>query len=48
MTCELDPSVVSFLPGLTLMKTTVLESIRTLPYFRLDTLAIVTGGDYGH
>ena len=38
MTCEPDPSVVSFLPGLGLTKTTVLESMRTLSYFRLDTL----------
>ena len=30
--------MVSFLPGLALMKTTVLESMRTLSYFRLDTL----------
>ena len=36
--CEPDLSVVSFLPGLALMKTTVLESMRTLSYFRLDTL----------
>jgi len=41
MTCELDPCVVSFLPGLALMKTTVLESMCTLPYFRLDTLEFV-------
>ena len=40
--CELDLSVVSFLPGLVVMKTTVLESMRTLSYFRLDTLAVVT------
>ena len=38
MACKPDPSVVSFLPGLALMKTTVLESMRTLSYFRLDTL----------
>ena len=30
--------MVSFLPGLALMKTTVLKSMRTLSYFRLDTL----------
>ena len=30
--------MVSFLPGLALTKTTVLESMRTLSYFRLDTL----------
>ena len=42
MTCELDPSVVSFLPGMAHMKTTVLESIRTFPYFRLDTLRLAT------
>jgi len=36
--CEPDLSVVSSLPGLALMKTTVLESMRTLAYFRLDTL----------
>ena len=41
VTCELDPSVVSLLRGLALMKTTILESIRTLPYFRLDTLTSV-------
>ena len=41
MTCEPDPSVVSFLPGLGLTKTTVLESMRTLSYFRLDTLTLV-------
>ena len=35
-TCT-DP-VVSFIPGLALMKTTVLKSMRTLSYFRLDTL----------
>ena len=34
--------MVSFLPGLAVMKTTVLESMRTLSYFRLDTLAVVT------
>ena len=39
--CEPDLSVVSFLPGLALMKTTVLESTRTLSYFRLDTLGII-------
>ena len=38
--CEPDLSVVSFLPGLALMKTTVLESTRTLSYFRLDTLQL--------
>ena len=38
LTCESDPSVVSFLSGLALMKTTVLKSMRTLSYFRLDTL----------
>ena len=32
--------MVSFLPGLALMKTTVLESMRTLSYFRLDTLTM--------
>ena len=31
-------SVCGFLPGLALMKTAVLESMRTLSYFRLDTL----------
>ena len=36
--CEPDLSVISFLPGLALMKTTVLESMRTLSYFGLDTL----------
>ena len=41
MTCEPNPSVVSFLPGLALMKTTVLEPMRTLSYFRLDTLGTV-------
>ena len=41
LTCEPDPSVVSFLPGLALMKTTVLKSMRTLSYFRLDTLICV-------
>ena len=35
-----DPSVVS-LPGLALMKT-VLESMRTLSYFRLDTYTVVS------
>ena len=29
---------VSFLPGLANMKITALESMRTLSYFRLDTL----------
>ena len=38
-TCEPNLSVVSFLPGLALMKTTVLEPMRTLLDFRLDTLA---------
>ena len=38
MTCKPNPSVVSFLPWLALMKTTVLKSMRTLPYLRLDTL----------
>ena len=33
-------SVVSFLPGLGLMKTTVLESMCTPSYFRLDTLPL--------
>ena len=42
MTCEPNPSVVSFLPGLALMKTTVLKSMRTLSYFRLDTLTLVS------
>ena len=32
--------MVSFLPGSALMKTTVLESMRTLSYFRLDTLQL--------
>ena len=32
--------MVSYLPGLALMKTTVLESMRTLSYFRLDTLLL--------
>ena len=32
--------MVSFLPGLALMKTTVLESMRTTSYFRMDTLYI--------
>ena len=41
LTCEPDLSVVPFLPGLALVKTTVLESIRTLSYFRLDTLTEV-------
>ena len=36
LTCEPDPSVVLFLPGLALIKTTVLESMHTLDYFRLD------------
>ena len=40
--CEPDLSVVSFLSGLALMKTTVLESMRTLSYFRLDTLYYLT------
>ena len=31
-------SVVSFLPVLAHMKTTALKSMRTLSYFRLDTL----------
>ena len=44
LTCEPDPSVVSFLPGLALMKTTVLESMRTLSYFRLDTLMMMLYG----
>ena len=39
--CKSDLSMVSFLPGLALMKTTVLESMRTLSYFRLDTLPMV-------
>ena len=30
--------MVSFLPGLGLMKATVLKSMRTLSYFRLNTL----------
>ena len=34
--------MVSFLPGLALMQTTVLESMRTLSYFRLDTLPCIT------
>ena len=42
MTCEPNLSVVSFLPGLALMKTTVLKSMRTLSYFRLDTLTLVS------
>ena len=40
LTFEPDPSVVSFLPGLALIKNTVLESMRTLSYFRLDTLQV--------
>ena len=39
ITCEPDSSVVSFLA---LTKTTVSESMRTLSYFRLDTLHLVT------
>ena len=38
LTCEPAPSVVSFLPGLALAKSTVLESMHTTSYFRLDTL----------
>ena len=41
LACELDLSVVSFLTGLAVMKTTVLESMHTLSYFRLDTLSQV-------
>ena len=37
---EPDLSVISFLPGLAFMKTTVLESMCTLTYFRLDTLGL--------
>ena len=33
----------SFLPGLALMKTTVLESMHTLSYFRLATLTVMVG-----
>ena len=40
LTFEPDPSVVFFLPGLALIKTTVLESMRTFSYFRLDTLGL--------
>ena len=36
--CMQTRSVCGFLSGLALMKTTVLESMRTLSYFRLDTL----------
>jgi len=36
-------SLVSFLPGLALMKTTVLESMHTLSYFRLATLTVMVG-----
>ena len=43
--CEPDLSVVSFLPGLALMKTTVLESTCTLSYFRLDNLYGKPGQD---
>ena len=39
LTFKPDPSVVSFLPGLALIKTTVLESMRTLSHFRLNTLS---------
>ena len=42
LTRKPDPSVVSFSPGLALMKTTVLESMRKLSYFRLDTLTLVS------
>ena len=41
LTCEFDASVVSFLPKLVLMKTTILELMRTVSYFRLDTLVMV-------
>ena len=41
LTFEPDSSVVSFLPGLALIKSTVLESMHTLSYIRLDTLSYV-------
>ena len=43
LTCKPDPSVVSFLLGLALMKTTVLQPMRSLSYLRLDTLHLFTG-----
>ena len=46
LTCEPDLSVVSFLPQYALMKTTILETMQTLPYFRLDTLSLICQSEH--
>ena len=43
LTCKPDLSVVSFLP---LMKTTILETMQTLSYFRLDTLSLICQSEH--